>query len=307
MAGRAEDAFYFLRNGEFEKAKTIFSRLLDDVPDHLDWREGFFLSSYWDNKLDHLLSLREGKDRGSALLRYLQDFENEMEKRGFPKSEAYQASVSCILEETSHHLGIAFRLEGWNGLDKASLEGLAVCHIRLNHFAKALEVLDYGITERFNQTELQFLRAECMIGLGKWEDGKDLYIRGFIEDPYKLSIGVVHWQDLLHSLEEAKTISQGEGNEILLLPILMWKRGLLENTKIYRFQDLLQWTDVLKRMSSALDSHQERFKLKTMLRCYFIATVVLSKFSERNHPDQVGFAKSILSQTRKEISGLLPV
>lgn len=305
MVGREEDALYYLRNGEFEKAKSIFSQLLDESPENPSWREGFFLSSYWDNKLDYLLSQREGKERGKALLEYLNSFDETIKERSYPKSKSYEATISCILEEISYHLGIAFRLEGWNGLDWKTLYGLAATYIRLSHYKQAMELLEYGLGEKTLQIEFEFLRAECLIGLNRIQEGKDLYMRCFLEDPYKYRPDTTKWKAIATINRELEGLSQ-EFNPDLLLPIWLWERGELQTNITADYQDLLNWTSLMERMNQALETHTGKYKSNTKLRLYYIAAVLLGKFPERNFPQEVGLAKGIYHSMKKELSALLP-
>jgi tetratricopeptide (TPR) repeat protein len=305
MIGREEEAYYFLRDGEFEKAKSVFSLLLDRSPQNMDWVSGYFVSSFWDNKLDHLLSLREGKDRGKTILKYLDDFELEISKRKYPRSEAYSSSVSCVLEEATHHLGIAFRLEGWNGMDFETVRGLSICHIRLGNFDKALEILDYGTNENYSYPELNFLRAECLIGLGRKDEGTDLYSRAFLDDPTKFKKESVYWPELKTILTDLE--NQEIEDELLphLIPVILLKNGILKNNQPSSEQDLQTWFALILRLQDSKPIAQGKYRSKINLRLTYYSMMVVEKFSERVFPQEVGQAKRILGEAEKELTDLL--
>lgn len=305
MIGREEEAGYFLKNGEFEKAKSIFSLLLDKTPDHPDWIAGYFLSSYWDNKLDHLLSLREGKDRGKSILRYLDDFEWEMSKRGYPRNWTYESAISCVLEEASHHFGIAFRLEGWNGMDTETIRGLAVCHIRLKNFGRAMEILEYGPREIQTLTEFHFLRAECLVGMNRIEEGKDLYGRAFLDDPTKLRPEWVIWKDLrnlVDRLQEKRVESETLPH---LIPALLLQQGSLTTSLPGNARDLGIWSHHLLQLHETKSKTRDKFLTKLNLRLYYVAGIIVHRFPEKTYPQESGGAKRIFDEARSEISDLL--
>ena len=58
MQQRIDEANYKIKEGEFEKAKIIFSELLDINPENPDYISGFYIASYWDNRLEKILSIR---------------------------------------------------------------------------------------------------------------------------------------------------------------------------------------------------------------------------------------------------------
>ncbi|MCC5813991.1 MAG: hypothetical protein JJT78_04485 [Leptospira sp.] len=306
MTGRSDDALYYLRSGDFEKAKEVFSRLLDTNPGHPEWQGGFFLSSYWDNKVDHLLSLREGSERGRALLGYLKDFEKTINSRKFPKNEFYEVAATCILEEITHHLGVAFRVEGWNGLEPETILGFASSHLRLKNFQKAIEILEFRSDSKFRLIEFQYLRAEAFIGLGKIEDGIELYIRCFIDDPTKLPIDSVQSLVIRKLFSELTTRYPEDSLSYLLLPIYLKSQSLLSSKNSASENEVNEWYNLLQRLYSNGNQHSGKYKIKTLLRCYFIGSVLMEKATERAFPQEVGEVKKILIEAKANLSDLLP-
>ncbi|ABZ98249.1 hypothetical protein [Leptospira biflexa] len=68
MIQKSEEALTYLGSGEFQTAKSIYSVLLDRDPEDISTISGFYISSFWDHRLDLILKTREGKERGKLLL-----------------------------------------------------------------------------------------------------------------------------------------------------------------------------------------------------------------------------------------------
>lgn len=49
---KLEEANQHLSDGDFDKAKKVFDLLLGEDPEHPETIAGYFISSYWDNRLD---------------------------------------------------------------------------------------------------------------------------------------------------------------------------------------------------------------------------------------------------------------
>jgi tetratricopeptide (TPR) repeat protein len=310
MSFHSEDALYFLREGEFEKAKTVYSGLLDRFPEDPNWICGFYVSSFWDNRVDHLLSLREGKERGKALLKYLEEFETEVSRRNFANQESTSAALHCILDETTHHLGLSYRLDGWNGMDPESWRGLALCYLRLRQFDKAWEVMEFGsgMGTGSMPSDLPFLKAECLLGMGQEPEAKEFYIRGFIEDPARLRKENVHWP-VLKSLffEEEKRIPKENTEDLIAhkIPIRLLRAGELDTDLPALDKEILGWNQILNQLNRSLPITQGKYRVKTELRLYFLAAILVRKADPERYPRELQVAKQTLTDLEAKINAAL--
>jgi len=303
MPGNAEEAIFFLRDGEFEKSKTIFSLLLDGAPQEETWKAGYYISSFWDNKVDHLLSLREGKDRGKALLSYLEQFEIEVASRKFPNDSILLTTVQCVLEESIHHLRMSFRMEGWNGLDPFSLKGLAICHLRLGEFPLALEILDSISRTSLQSSEYGFLIAECYLGTGLQDDGKDLYLRSFLDDPLRFNRQCNFWLELQEVCREIDATTIDLESKPFAIPVLGLRRGIFRNLKNKKKQDLESWMDQMIRLNHFQNTQSAKFQKKTAWRTQAFALSILENFSERDYPSEINRTKKFLEESNTVLNG----
>lgn len=298
MLPKADDALFYLRNGEFEKAKQIYSTLLDNEPNYLEWVEGYYVSAFWDNKLDHLLNLREGRDRGKALLSYLNQFEKEIQSRNYPKSHPYHESMQCILEETTRHLTIAYRQEGWTGLEPEVITGLASCHIRLHHFQKALDILNLPESQLKEGTEQKFLKADCYIGLNWIQEGTILYTKAFLEDPLKLPLHTVHWNEVHKAFQKAQQWGLQDSIPYLAIPYILRKNSILPEKIPMTQKEFQNFFNILQKTFQGFHSHQESFQKKIAFRSAFLGEVLLSSIPPHNNPTEISTLKNILKDIR---------
>lgn len=307
MTGRSEDALYYLRNGEFDKAKAIFSRLLDNDPEDPHWITGFYISSFWDNKVDYLLRLREGRERGRSLLGYLDSFEKEIQNRNLEKDDSYEVASTCILEEITHHLGIAFRLEGWNGLESESIQGLASSHLRLGNFQKALDILEFRTDSKFRKPELSYLKADALMGLGRENEGMEIYLLCFMDDPTKLPVESIQWAPILKLYTDLRNRFPEDGMAKLLLPVYLWELNHIAPPKRqFNSQEVETWYDLILRMHKNTALHTGKYQIKTAIRNYYCSSVFCKMVSERNFSQEVGEVKKILAEAKSLVSDLLP-
>ncbi|MCZ8237959.1 MAG: hypothetical protein O9346_04685 [Leptospiraceae bacterium] len=306
MPGNVEEAIFFLRDGEFEKAKTIFSLLLDGAPQDETWKAGYYISSFWDNKLDHLLSLSEGKERGKALLNYLDLFETEIVSRKFPRDTILQTALQCVLEEAIHHLRISFRMEGWNGLDLSSLKGLSICHLRLGEFSQALEILEPISKSSMQSSEYGYLIAECYLGTGLMDDGKNLYLHSFLDDPLRFNRQCNFWTDLQLICQEIDSTQMDGESKSFAIPVLGLRRGIFRNQKPKKKQDLDHWMDQMIRLNHFQNTQTAKFQKKTAWRTQAFALSILENFSERDYPNEINRTKRFLDETNSILNGELP-
>lgn len=298
MPGNVDDAIYFLQDGEFEKAKAIFSVLLDESPQDQNLVSGYYISSYWDNKLDHLLSLKEGKERGRSILTYLEQFEKEVSERKIPRNRVYQATVHCVLEESIHHLRMSFRAEGWNGLDPSTMKGLAISHLRLGEFVPALEILEFNARTSTSFSELGFLIAECYLGTGRMDEGKDLHLRSFLDNPSRFQKECNFWEDLKIICEEVDRSSFSAEIKELAIPVLGLQRGIFQNSRIKKQEDLVKWSEEIQRINNLHGSLSGKFQKKTAWRTLALCLTIFEHFPEKKYPNEIGKIKRYYEEAR---------
>lgn len=200
---KPEEALSYLGSGDFNKAKALYSLLLDKNPEEELWIAGYFVASFWDNRIDHIHSSREGKDRGILLLRYFSQFEDEITKRNWDSFAPFARASRCIVEETAHHLKLAYQWEGANALDSEMLGDFATCLVKIEDYKTAIEILQYAQDRHRFPARLKFALAESLVSTGK-EEGKYLYYSCFMESAESFQPSLVKWEPLLEAIQIAK-------------------------------------------------------------------------------------------------------
>ncbi|TGN20185.1 tetratricopeptide repeat protein [Leptospira idonii] len=295
MFQKSEEALHSLSLGEFEKAKSLYSVLLDKDPEDTDLIGGFFVSSFWDNRLDLILRTREGKERGNLLLQHFQVFEEESKKRSLNKTEPYEVCLRCVLEEASHHLKLAYQWEGANALDTDSLTELAVCLIKINDYKTALEILQYsGGRTRFSPG-LKFYLAEAYCMTGKEKEGKETYRSAFLEDPQLFRKDLTRWSPLISIIEEANSIGQSEEEITELIPVLCWRNRLFPTDRPAEPEEVKLWLkEILRLNESVKRGNGYSFKVRCRLEQY--ARAIIETAPHNLHRDAVLEAKKVLEE-----------
>ncbi|GBF49643.1 hypothetical protein LPTSP4_11590 [Leptospira ryugenii] len=294
MLQKSEEALHSLSIGEFEKAKSLYSVLLDKDPDDLDHISGYFIASFWDNRLDLVLRTREGKERGKLLLNYFSDFEIESKKRQYHKTQAYYSCQKCILEEASEHLKLAYRWEGANALDFDSLADLAICLVKVGDFKSALEVFPLSLAQSRMPTQLRFFLAEALCMTGRDREGRDLYMRAFLEEPDLFPWESVRFLPLQQQLQNAQTLLS-EPEAFSWFAVLLWQEGFFSNGLPAVYPEVEQWAKEMQRMHEAnlRGSHNPK---KVKARLLFYAYLIKEKAPGNEFREALALAKTILAE-----------
>ncbi len=294
MFHKSDEAIHSLSVGEFEKAKSLYSVLLDKEPEDLDYISGYFVASFWDNRLDLVLRTREGKERGKLLLDYFSVFELESKKRNIQETVAYSTCLRCILEEASTHLKLAYRWEGANALDADSLTELAICLIKIGDYRTALEILPYSDTSTRISPHLKFYLAEAYCMVGREREGKEIYLAAFLEDPGLFHSELVSYPPLRSLIEEAKKVV-GEEEICEYVPVLAWKTKLFLADKQATPEEIKVWQKELNRLYEALKKGTNKeFKVRCRIQQYAYAIIEMAP--QNLFRDAILQAKSILAE-----------
>ncbi len=294
MFHKSDEAIHSLSVGEFEKAKSLYSVLLDKDPEDVDYISGYFVASFWDNRLDLVLRTREGKERGKLLLDYFSLFELESKKRNIQDTIAYSTCLRCILEEASSHLKLAYRWEGANALDTDSLTELAICLIKIGDYKTALEIIPYSEGSSRISPHVKFYLAEAFCMVGREKEGKEIYQSAFLEDPGLFHYELVAYPPLKQLIDEAKgSVMEEEICEYV--PVLAWKKGLFLSGKPAHADEVKNWHKELMRLYEAYRKGSgNTFKVRCRIQQYAYAIIEMAP--PNLFRESITEAKSILSE-----------
>lgn len=290
MIQKSEEALSLLLSGEFEKAKAIYSVLLDRDPLDPESTSGYYIASFWDHRLDLILGTREGKERGKLILSLFADFELEMNKRKYLETPTFRAAQECILTEAKDHLKLAYQWEGANALDRDLLRELTACLLKLQDYKMALEILTYAGEKQ--TPVLDFYLAETYCMLGREREGIDLYRLSFLNDPQNLSFSYLRYQPILDLLEKAKTLSDREEEWKEIIPVLAWREGLFRLPGKKDTIAIERWVTELKRLLESKKRNGESFRLAA--RIEQVALAILHCADDIRSRDAIALAKDLV-------------
>ncbi|MCZ8157988.1 MAG: hypothetical protein O9264_17840 [Leptospira sp.] len=294
MFHKSDEAIHSLSIGEFEKAKSLYSVLLDKDPEDLDFISGYFVASYWDNRLDLVLRTREGKDRGKLLLEYFSLFESEAKKRNIQHTVAYSTCLRCILEEASNHLKLAYGWEGANALDTDALTELAICLIKIGDYKTALEVLPFSDPASRLSPHLKFYLAEAFCMSSREREGKEQYLSAFLDDPGLFPVELVQYAPLRQLISEARNVvSEEEVSEYVA--VRAWQTRIFLTDRIASEHESKIWVNEMNRLLDALRRGAgNEFKVKCRIQQYAYAIIEMAP--QNLFRDAIMQAKQILKE-----------
>jgi tetratricopeptide (TPR) repeat protein len=294
MFHKSDEALHSLSIGEFEKAKSLYSVLLDKDPEDLDFISGYFVASFWDNRLDLVLRTREGKDRGKLLLTYFSTFELESKKRNIHQTQSYSTCLRCILQEAANHLKLAYRWEGANALDTDSLSELAICLIKIGDYKTALEILPYSEGQTRISPHIKFYLAEAYCMVGREKEGKEYYLSAFLEDPGLFHHELVEYEPLRKLIEEAKSKVNDE-DICELVPVLAWQTKLFLTDRMGTSEEIKLWQ---KEMNRLVEAARKGAAITLKLRCRIqqYAYAIIEMASQNQSREAILQAKAVLSE-----------
>lgn len=273
-----EEGVFKLREGEFENAKFIFSELLDKEPENPDLIVSFFISSYWDNRLDMINLQKEGKERGSKIVRMFDEFEEEIQHRRFPKNEAYRAITHCVLSEASYHFRLAFQKEGSSSMDKKVLNDLSICLLRIGDYKNAMEIIEYYENFANSTPETVYLRAECLYHLNQSRKSRVLFREALLYDPELLRIDIIQSEPLQMAIAELKEKFDNIQELKEYLPVHCLLKHYFPEIRNYSADDLHQFLHEMDRLEENLSNEKEQYRFKIRCRILQFGLTILDSY-----------------------------
>ncbi|MCB1193010.1 MAG: hypothetical protein H7A23_25795 [Leptospiraceae bacterium] len=302
MIYKIEEANQKLREGEFENAKRIYSDLLDIEPENEILVNGYFISSYWDNRLDMILTLKEGRERGTKLVQLFDEFETEIGNRKLSKLASYEAITQCILSEASLHFRIAYHNEGTSGLDKDILLDLSVCLIKTGDYKNALEVIEYSKTFQDSSSMLKFFKAECYYHLGNSRKSQILFREGLLHDPDQLRLDIIKSEPLQTAIKEISGRLKNEGDLKEYLPVYCLEKKYFTQTKEYSKEELKSLYLEMNRLEESLQKENREFNFKINCRILQIGITILDSLPSNTNNDLI---RKVIMKINQIDSGFL--
>lgn len=299
----AEDGIFKLKEGEFGIARKIFFDLLDFDPENISYITGFFISSYWDNRLDLVLKLKEGSDRASKLVQMFDQFEKELDQRELIRGESYRAITDCILSEASAHFRLAFQTEGSLGFEKGILTSMSLCLIKIQDYKNAMDILEYTKNTKENSPVLQFYIAECSYHLGDTHRSQVLFRDALLYDPELLRFEMIYSEPLKTAIKQLKEKSFSDDEIREYIGVYCLEKGYFTEVKEYSREEIRAFYEEMERLeTSPIEKSQRDVAFKVRCRILHLGLTILDSFQASLNSDLI---RKVTEKIQKIDAGLL--
>lgn len=291
---KLEEANQYLSDGDFDKAKKAFDSLLAEDPENPETIAGFFISSYWDNRLDRIHNAKEGRERSHLLVQYFSEFQNAFELRKFTGNSSFRAISESVLSEAVDQLKISVQREGLHFQDPSALLSLIRELIRFRDYRNALEILNYSSSVERNSPEFLYLRAESLFQTGEERRALILFREAFLKDPSAAPLGVLKSEPIVVWIEKLKGSYQEESDLKEVLPVVLAERGIFEEIRNYSEKEILGYYQNLIRLKDTLNSRKDLYDFKIRCRILQHACLILDVYRGMQYSEIYQESKRIL-------------
>ncbi|PJZ77288.1 hypothetical protein [Leptospira neocaledonica] len=289
-----EEAIKHLSEGEFELSRNLFDSLLEEDPENPEFASGFYISSFWDHRIDRIHLTKEGRERTGLLLEFLKDFDSIYKSKSFPKELSYHSAMSSILQETTDQVRIALRKEGIQSLSPGLIAELAYRLLLAEDTDLASEVLrDSSGLERFSP-ELLFFRAECTYLSGQHSQGLLLYREAFLKEPSAVRLESVRSEPIFSAIQILKEEFKEEGELKEALPVLLLERGVFKEIRKMSDKELEAYRSELFRLRDSLGLRKGGTEFKVKCRMIQLCCALLDSRTSILYGEVAQEAKRIL-------------
>ncbi|TGM99819.1 hypothetical protein [Leptospira dzoumogneensis] len=289
-----EEAIKHLSEGEFELSRNIFDSLLEEDPENPEYASGFYISSFWDHRIDRIHLTKEGRERTGLLLEFLKDFDSVYKSKSFPKELSYHSAMSSILQETTDQVRIALRKEGIQSLSPGLIAELAYRLLLAEDTDLASEVLrDSSGLERFSP-ELLFFRAECTYLSGQHSQGLLLYREAFLKEPSAIRLESVRSEPIFSAIQILREEFKEEGELKEALPVLLLERGVFKEIRKMSDKELEAYRSELFRLRDSLGLRKGGTEFKVKCRMIQLCCALLDSRTSILYGEVAQEAKRIL-------------
>ncbi|GBF38109.1 hypothetical protein [Leptospira johnsonii] len=289
-----EEAIKHLSEGEFELSRNLFDSLLEEDPENPEFASGFYISSFWDHRIDRIHLTKEGRERTGLLLEFLKDFDSVYKSKSFPKELSYHSAMKSILQETTDQVRIALRKEGIQSLSPGLIAELAYRLLLAEDTDLASEVVrDSSGLERFSP-ELLFFRAECTYLSGHHSQGLLLYREAFLKEPSAIRLESVRSEPIFSAIQILKEEFKDEGELKEALPILLLERGVFKEIRKMSDKELDVYRSELFRLRDSLGLRKGGTEFKVKCRMIQLCCALLDSRTSILYGEIAQEAKRIL-------------
>jgi hypothetical protein len=290
-----EEANQKLRDGEFENSKSLYSSLLDTNPEEPSYQAGYYIASYWDNRLDKIFSSKEGTERGLLLNELFEQFEKDYVNRKYPKMQPFFCVRECILGESSSQLRLGYHKEGGT-LDKKIVWILCKNLLIIKDYKNAIEMIDYCRKKFEMPSEFYYYKAEALYHVNEEKKSRMLFRSTFLHFPDLVPLELILSEPVCSAIGELSTRISSEKDLKEYLPVYCLERDLLPEVPDYTREDVFHFFDEMNRLYEILQTDNKDLYFKIKCRMIQYGLTILDTFQGQINSDLSRKVRELLSQ-----------
>ncbi|MDX1957955.1 MAG: hypothetical protein SFU98_05250 [Leptospiraceae bacterium] len=296
-----EEAQKKLREGEFENAKLRFSTLLDIEPENREFFSGFFTASYWDNRLDKILSAKEGKERGLLLNSLFENFKKDFSNRGFSQDRTYESIRFCILNESCNQLRDSYLSGGRQILDRETLIILSKNLLLIGDYKNSFDLIQYFSKYHDLPPEYYFYRAECLYHKGETKKSSILFRSSFLYFPEYFQPEYITSSPILEIWKELAFDYPEEERRKEYLPVYCLERNIFPELEEYSKEEINSlYKEIERLLHGKLNSNPDvNFKIKNRILQFGIT--ILDSFHGKLNSELCRRVREIIQEIDPEL------
>ncbi|MCB1180114.1 MAG: hypothetical protein KDK36_21225 [Leptospiraceae bacterium] len=290
-----EEANQKLLEGEFENSKSLFASLLDNDPENIHYIAGYFISSYWDNRLDRIFSVKEGKDRGILLDELFEKFENDFSEKKYPKTESFYSVRNCILGESCSQLRLGYQKEG-AALDQKIIWTLCRNLVIIRDYKNAIDMIDYCKRKYDMPSEFYYYKAESLFHVGEEKKSRTLFRSTLLHFPESLPIEQIKSEPIASAILELKTKIEKESDLKEYLPVFCMEKDLLPEVPEYTREDVNHFLYEMNRLRESLETDNKDMYFKVKSRILQYGFTIMDTFQGQINSELTRKVRDIISE-----------
>jgi hypothetical protein len=281
-----------LHSGEFAKARQIFESLLDKAPNDPRWIAGFFISSFWDNRIELIQSYREGKDRAHKIMREFKEFEEELQSRDSLDSNFLIPTKLCVLEEASFQFTKSYDEGGIRNLGLEQFQEWILCLHEIGEFEFITKLWKESKNQISIPSYFLFFLAEALWKSNEYEKSSLEYKRFWLNSDAIFPIGLTKNSILLDAWNDASDRFQDQEKKFYIFPSFVLANQYLPPNSWDTEESEMAWNE-MERMNGSLEKVSEQFLFKSNARVLFLGFLVREMYLGKD-PSRVKQAEGII-------------
>ena len=264
---KLSEANSYILKGEFENAKSIFDFLLDYSPEDSNYATGYFISSYWDNRIEYIHSLKEGKEKAFNLMHLFLEFKKKMINKNYLKNDSYLSLKNCILLEIVYQIKVASQLNEELSQEINFLKNLMLELLKVEKYDDILFTFECVKNYIKEIPDFLIIQAESLNQIGKIKESNLLFQKCFLKTSLNFSIETIKSEPISKFIYSLKQKYSNEGLIKELISFMCIQEKIFHPAIEFKNEEIKIYIKDLKKL---FNIKNEKFKIQEeaiMLEC----------------------------------------